>query len=229
MDILLALETTEKYGSIALLDGKHLLSEIRLPQEKRSAQTLAPAMDTILREAKIVPQKISVVAVVVGPGSFTGLRVGVVTAKIFAYAVGAKVVGVNTFDAVAEKCSRFESDYLSVGVDAQRGEVSVALFKKAATGYEVVGKSELIRVADWWKQAEQLKNVVFSGPALERWHTKIPPNVVLADPSFWFPQASAAGKIAAERLTQPILTETVWSLQPVYSRLSAAEEKIIKQ
>ncbi|MDR0335544.1 MAG: tRNA (adenosine(37)-N6)-threonylcarbamoyltransferase complex dimerization subunit type 1 TsaB [Planctomycetaceae bacterium] len=224
MNILLALETTEKYGSVAILNGNNVLAEIQLPQDRRSAQTLAPAIDMLFQKTNIIPNKIAVVVVVVGPGSFTGLRVGVTTAKMFAYAVGAKIVGVETFDVVAEMCSHFSNNYLSVGVDAQRGEVVAALFKKTETGYKAADQPKLIRVADWWEQAE---DVLFTGPALERWSSKAPQTVLLANEQFWFPQASAAGKVAAEQIVHRNVTENCWQLQPIYSRLSAAEEKIM--
>ncbi|MDR3197342.1 MAG: tRNA (adenosine(37)-N6)-threonylcarbamoyltransferase complex dimerization subunit type 1 TsaB [Planctomycetaceae bacterium] len=225
MNILLALETTEKYGSVAILTGKDILAETQLPHEWRSSRTLAPAINSLFRETNIVPNNITVVAVVVGPGSFTGLRVGVTTAKIFAYAVGAEMVGVSTFDTIAEMCSHFSNDYLSIGVDAQRSEAVTALFKKTETGYKAVSQPKLIRVTDWWEQTEHLENVVLTGPALERWGGKAPKNVLLANEQFWFPKASAAGIIAAEQIDRQKITENCWSLQPVYSRLSAAEEK----
>ncbi|MDR0705648.1 MAG: tRNA (adenosine(37)-N6)-threonylcarbamoyltransferase complex dimerization subunit type 1 TsaB [Planctomycetaceae bacterium] len=227
MNILLALETTEKYGSVAILDGKNVLAEIQLPQDRRSSQTLVPAIDALFQKTTIVPNNIVSVAVIIGPGSFTGLRVGVITAKMFAYAVGAAIVGVNTFEAIAETCSHFGNDYLSIGIDAQRGEAVVALYKKTGIGYKIIGQPDLIRVTDWWKQAEYLENVIFTGTALERWHNKVPKNIVLADAMFWLPQASAAGKIAAERIVRRNVTEDCWSLLPIYSRLSAAEEKLI--
>ncbi len=84
MSLILAIETTEKHGSVALLDGRQVLADVRLPQDRRSAQTLTVAMDAILREQSVAPEKIELVAVVLGPGSFTGLRVGVMAAKMFA-------------------------------------------------------------------------------------------------------------------------------------------------
>ncbi|MDR2115298.1 MAG: tRNA (adenosine(37)-N6)-threonylcarbamoyltransferase complex dimerization subunit type 1 TsaB [Planctomycetaceae bacterium] len=231
MNILLALETTEKYGSVAILNGKDILAETQLSQEWRSSRTLAPAIDLLFRETGIVPDNITVVAVIVGPGAFTGLRVGVTTAKIFAYAVGAKIVGVNTFDAIAEMCSHFSNNYLSIGVDAQRGEVITVLYEKvknekAENCYKAVSQPALIRVTDWWEQAKRWENVIFTGPALERWSSKAPKTVFLANEQFWFPKASAAGIIAAEQIIRQNVTENYWSLQPIYSRLSAAEEKL---
>lgn len=220
----LALETTEKFGSAALLDGSRVLAEIALPQDRRSSQTLHPALHTLFEHTQTAPTEIAVVAVVAGPGSFTGLRVGVTAAKVFAYAVGAKVIALDTFHTVASAVPS-PTGIISVGVDAQRGEVVAAVLRRTAAGHiETIQEPVLIAVADWWTHAEQYGNVLFAGPALERWGGKAPPHLVLAAESDWFPKASWAGKLAAEQIASEKFDD-VWSLLPIYSRLSAAEEK----
>ena len=236
---ILALETTEKFGSVALLHDTHVLAEILLPKDRRSSQTLHPAMHTLLETTQTAPTEIDIVAVVVGPGSFTGLRVEVTAAKVFAYTAGANVISLDTFRTVAFGGSGTGSDdtavgsLFSVGVDAQRGEVVAAILRRTKAGrIETVKEPELIPVTDWWKHTEQYNSVIFTGPALERWRAKVPPHVVLASESDWFPKASSAGKLAAERIAaQESVTESqqlfddVWTLLPIYSRLSAAEER----
>ena len=98
---ILALETTDKTGSVAALDDCNILAQLMLDQNQRSAQSLAPAMKTLLEQVQWQPKDVQLVGVSVGPGSFTGLRVGVTTAKVFAYAVGADVLGINTLEAIA--------------------------------------------------------------------------------------------------------------------------------
>ncbi len=227
---ILALETTEKFGSVALLEGKRLLREIFLPKTDRSAKTLAPAMEQLLRDENCSPGEIEAVAVVVGPGSFTGLRVGVATAKVFAYAVGAKVVAVNTLQTVA---AGFRSDdaavrFLSVGVDAQRGDVVVQEFELPSElspeEPQPISERRLISVADWWLEKEKRPGIVFVGPALERFQTKIPEGTLVAEESFWMPKASVVGRLAADRLAVG-QSDHLESLLPIYSRLSAAEER----
>ncbi len=233
--MILALETTEKFGSVALLDGRQVLADVRLPQDRRSAQTLTVGMDAVLREHSIQPRDVQVVGVVTGPGSFTGLRVGVTAAKLFAYATGAQIVGLRTHEVVAQACwsAGDAPDYLSVGVDAQRGEVCVKVFvqahcTQAGNGGPNAKAAELIPVADWWKQAEEYENIAFTGPALERCVStqaaKTPRNVRLLHESLWMPKASVAGQLAAERFEKRQFDDMM-SLVPVYSRLSAAEEK----
>ncbi|MDR0328927.1 MAG: tRNA (adenosine(37)-N6)-threonylcarbamoyltransferase complex dimerization subunit type 1 TsaB [Planctomycetaceae bacterium] len=224
LPLILALETTEKFGSVALLEGKHVLSEIALPRDRRSSQTLHPALQTLLESSQIAIKEIDIIAVVSGPGSFTGLRVGVTAAKVLAYTIGAKIIALDTFQTVASALPA-HAGLISVGVDAQRGEVVAAVMRQTAGGHlETVRTPERITVAEWWNYAEQYGDVLFAGPALERWREKVPPHIVLADESDWSPKASVAGKLAAER-TASETRDDVWTLLPIYSRQSAAEEK----
>jgi len=220
---ILALETTEKFGSVALLEGNHVLAETVLPKDRRSSQTLHPALHTLFEQSPITPQEIDCVAVAAGPGSFTGLRVGITAAKVFAYTTGAKVVALDTFQTVASALPP-HAGMISVGVDAQRGEVVSAILRQTEEGYaEMVNEPMLMAVSDWWKHAERYENLLFSGPALERWCSQVPPHLALSGESDWFPKASTAGRLAARRIASEQFDD-VWTLLPIYSRLSAAEE-----
>ena len=220
---ILALETTEKFGSVALLDGHHVLAELVLPKDQRSSQTLHPTLYSLFETTQTNPKDIAAVAVVVGPGSFTGLRVGVTSAKVFAYITGAKVIALDTFQTVAAAIG--SSRLISVGVDAQRGEVVAAVLRQTENRcFETVRKSELLAVNDWWNHAELYSDVLFAGPALERWSKQAPPHAILAPEADWFPKASSAGILAAERIALGRFDDE-WELLPIYSRLSAAEEK----
>jgi tRNA threonylcarbamoyladenosine biosynthesis protein TsaB len=98
---ILALETTAVTGSVAASDGTNLLLELDLAPQQRSAQSLAPAILQLLCRVAWKPLDVELVAVTIGPGSFTGLRVGVTTAKTFAYAVGAAILGIDTLETIA--------------------------------------------------------------------------------------------------------------------------------
>ena len=222
--MILALETTEKFGSAAILKDRQVLSEIVLPRNQRSSRTLHPALQTLFETVQIIPPEIDVVAVVAGPGSFTGLRVGVTAAKVFAYTLGTKIIALDTFQTVAAALP-MHAGMISVGVDAQRGDVVAALLRQTRPGHaEMVKKPEMMNVNDWWKHAEEHENVLFAGPALERWGTQTPAGLILADEADWFPKAAAAGRLATERITTKQFDD-VWALSPIYSRMSAAEER----
>jgi len=237
MTLIFAIETIEKYGSVALLDGDRILSESRLPHDRRSAQALFPAMRTIFRETNIEPQDVYVIAAVIGPGSFTGLRVGITAAKLFAYSVGAKIIPVNTFETVAAGMLELENPpkYLTAGVDAQRDEIvrQDYFLHKDEKRYEAIrnehyaGGFELLPFEKW--QPRDWADLCFTGPALEKYAAKLPPEVNAAAQEFWFPKASVAGQLANSLLEkQERQTVNAFELLPVYSRLSAAEERLKK-
>src|SRR5215813_11089947 len=102
---ILAIETSGRHGSIATLCGEaealSVVGQTMLNAEQRTAQALAPALRSLLSEAGWRPDSVELVAVAVGPGSFTGLRIGVTTAKTLAYAVGCQAIGVHTLLAIA--------------------------------------------------------------------------------------------------------------------------------
>src|SRR4051812_49559549 len=99
---LLLLETsTGSSGFVALGAGPELLGTRRLDESRRHARDLAPAVSALLKEAGWKPRDISAVIVCRGPGSYTGLRVGLMSAKAFAYATGCALLGLDTFAAVA--------------------------------------------------------------------------------------------------------------------------------
>ena len=131
---IVALETTETIGSVAaLVDGK-LLCDLKLDPDKRTAQSLAPGLKTLLDEIRWAAADIDLVAVTIGPGSFTGLRIGVTTAKTLAYCAKADILGVDTLEVVASAAPD-GVDIVSVAVDAQRGQVVAGMFRRGADGW----------------------------------------------------------------------------------------------
>src|SRR5262245_27922792 len=119
---ILALETSGSLGSVAALEDERLLATLPLDPAKRAARSLAPTIQRLLEQVGWRPADVQLVAVASGPGSFTGLRLGVTTAKTFAYAVGCQLLGVNTIEALAAGTPR-ECSPLNVAIDAHRQQV----------------------------------------------------------------------------------------------------------
>jgi len=219
---ILALETTEKAGGVAAMDGCNLLAELELDRHQRSAQSLAPAIHALLERVHWTPRDVQLVTVVVGPGSFTGLRVGVATAKVFAYAVGAEVLGIGTFEVVAAAAPE-QVARLATVIDAQRGDVVVQSFARQADGwFAPVGPEELLPADDWL--ARLTPGDVVSGPGLAKLVDRLPSGVEPLDRSCWPPRASVVGRLAY-RYQEIGRRDSLWELAPRYCRPSAAEEK----
>ncbi|HBT75472.1 MAG TPA: tRNA (adenosine(37)-N6)-threonylcarbamoyltransferase complex dimerization subunit type 1 TsaB [Planctomycetaceae bacterium] len=227
MSTLLALETTDKNGSIAFFrDGEPVLARA-LPPKQRSAQTLAAEIRKLLDFCAISPREIDVVAVNTGPGSFTGLRVGVVTAKMFAYACGAKLVGVDTLltIAVGIDATTGAVAIVSTAVDAQRGEVVAQTFSLSTDGLlpKALDAARRIPLSEWFEAAMQT-GAVLASPVLARRAPQVPGGLSMVDERYWQPNASATGRIALERVRVGAFDDP-WTMEPVYYRLAAAEER----
>ena len=97
---ILALETTDQVASVALLTDAGCI-EKRIESDQRHEETVMPAVDALLTEAKLSPQALTAIAVDVGPGSFTGVRIGVCHGNAMALALGLPVISVNALEALA--------------------------------------------------------------------------------------------------------------------------------
>lgn len=219
---LLAIETSELVGSVAALDGGNVLAEHDLPRNQGSAQSLAPALKGLLCEVGWRPDQLELVAVTIGPGSFTGLRVGVTTAKVLAYSAKAEVLGIDTLEAIATGCPP-EIDHLAVAMDAQRGQVVAGTFRRDREGWLAAsGPWQLADLEPWL--AALPPGISLAGPVLSRMSQALADGVCQVDPQYWSPKASSVGRVAARRYAAGERGD-LWALVPRYYRRSAAEER----
>ncbi|NGX57860.1 MAG: tRNA threonylcarbamoyladenosine biosynthesis protein TsaB [Chlamydiae bacterium] len=121
----LLIDTSTEQGIVALFDGEKLLKEVKLPYGLRNSRSLLPELDRLFQEFQKRPQDLSFVAVGVGPGSYTGIRVGVVVAKMIHMTCKIPLVGVCSLKAyVPSKEGKFTAllDARVAGVYLLRGE-----------------------------------------------------------------------------------------------------------
>ena len=235
----LAFDTSGLHGSVALLDGPRVIAERTLPTDRRSAQTLAPAIAELLASQGLTAQQIHLVATTIGPGSFTGLRVGITTAKTFAYAAGAEVIGISTLEAIAHRVQigQLAPQVARTGLqleihailDAQRKELFLARFTLTCSTRDESNLLPLTRLtddhiisADDWL-ASLTSGTIVAGAALDRLQARLPPEVII-DPHSRQPSAAIIGQLA-HRDYQSGRRDNLWKLAPLYLRPSYAEEK----
>ncbi len=166
---LLAIETCGKSATVALEwpDGRMAIAETSLTVG--SARTLAPCISSILEGNDLLAKELVAIAVTVGPGSFTGLRVGVATAKAMAYALNIPVIAVDSLETMAWKAAdTFTSEPLLAGnsdpdhldtffvwavLDAYRGELFAALWqlqvKEKRIAFEAIVPSRIVECGAW--------------------------------------------------------------------------------
>lgn len=228
---ILALETSHLPGSIHLAgapQGRYSSrGGLTLPRQLSTAQCFAPSIREMLHTAEIRPREIALVAVDVGPGSFTGLRIAVTFAKTFAYATGAGVLGISSMEILAHQgAAALEAtdSRLWTIVDAHRGQVFAACYQigRDLLVREVSG-TQIVEIDRWSAQLEP-RDVV-TGPVVERLETRLPSGIERVPAAARVPSAETLARIAWQRWQEGERGD-VWRLSPDYIRRSAAEEKL---
>lgn len=219
---ILAIETIAIAGSLALLENDRVIAELALPEGQRSAQSLAPTIATLLASHCWSPATLQLIAVAQGPGSFTGLRVGVTTAKTLAYALGAQVLGVDTLEILAAQAKPAER--IHPVLDAQRTQLFTATFTWNV-GDPFPAQQSPTRIADLppWLAALQTGDIVI-GPAAAKLLPQLSDGVVVANAGDCQPHAATLGRLAWRDYSSG-RRDDLWKLAPLYYRASAAEEK----
>ena len=235
----LAIETTGRLGSVAVLRGQRVIRQTNLDPEARTAATLAPEVERLLRWCRESENWPSLVSVADGPGSFTGLRIGVTTAKTLCYALDLPLVSVDSLAAIsaAAMVEHSQCELVWVCLDAYRGQVFAGKFVRS----QVLPDLDAIPT-DWTAHPASVD--VISLETWRQWRTEMPENVYLAGDEK--PLRSKEGvdpaSIAAEILSRScdavgvgmlglraaILNQSIdpLSLVPRYLKVSAAEEKL---
>ena len=222
----LAIETSTMAGSVALIDGDELVSEYLLNIDITHSERLLLAIDCVMRDTRIPVDEIDGFAISIGPGSFTGLRIGTSTIKGLAYATNKPVVGIPTLDAMAENISF--TDYLICPIlDARKKQVYTALYKRDAKNrLRKITPDLAIDPRDLLKKIQE--RVVFLGDGIKVYHTLI--KEVLRDMAFFaplnlrLPRAANVAKLSLNQFKKKN-TLDLNTFTPSYVRPSEAEEK----
>ncbi|HEV8254322.1 MAG TPA: tRNA (adenosine(37)-N6)-threonylcarbamoyltransferase complex dimerization subunit type 1 TsaB [Vicinamibacteria bacterium] len=127
----LAIDTTTACGSVAVVAGAAVLGEVRLTAEGGHSRRVVPAVEFLLGSLDLAPRDLEGYAVTVGPGSFTGLRVGISTTQGLALASGRRCLGFSALDVLAARI-RGAAPALVAMMNAYRGEVFAALYDAEA-------------------------------------------------------------------------------------------------
>jgi len=136
--IILAVDTTTFAGSVALLDKTKLLSEVDIDSASTYSERLLPSIDFLLERNKLNIKEIDAFAVAAGPGSFTGIRIGLSTIKSFAYASQKPVATVSTLKALAFKLHHSPGRLLCPVLGAKKGQIFAALFESGKPGLKEI-------------------------------------------------------------------------------------------
>jgi tRNA threonylcarbamoyladenosine biosynthesis protein TsaB len=217
------IETSGQVGQVALAKGEALCGVRPLDQARRHARDLAPALKELLAEQGWLPRQLEAVIVGRGPGSYTGLRVGIMSAKAFAYVTGCRLLAIDTFAAIAHQTP---PDLLEVDIlaDAQQGKVYAQPYTRPAPAMPVQPNGPLLILpfTDWL--AKRRADAWVSGPGLRGHQQELSSAGRVVEPAQWDSRAESLLALGLTRFRQGVRDDP-WTLEPLYLRPSAAEEQ----
>lgn len=167
MSKLLAIDTSSFVMGIAVTESERTLGEVTTNIKKNHSIRLMPAIEQLMKEVGVSPKELEKVIVANGPGSYTGVRIGVTTAKTLAWSLGIPVIGVSSL-AVMAQAGRYFEGVISPIMDARRGQVYTGHY--VSNNDVVVGNESdrLVMLTDWLDDLDKEdKQVLFVGQDVE--------------------------------------------------------------
>jgi tRNA threonylcarbamoyladenosine biosynthesis protein TsaB len=222
---LLVFDTSTEQAVIALLTASGALHTASTDANRRHGRDLIPRIRKVLDEAGVAMAEIQVLAVGLGPGSYTGLRVGLMAAKTLAYTTGAALVGLDSLEVIARNAPE-NALRVTVLADAQRGDVYTASFTRSASGEALVRTTATTSepFAAWLQRFEPGTHILGPALSLPRIREALPPDAIVPDVVPGHPSPERLLECAYQAW-QSGQRDDFWTLEPLYLRRSSAEEQ----
>lgn len=222
---ILAMDTSSVNATVALCDEKRILGEYTISGDRAHSQIIMPMLDDVLKRSNMSVRDIDVFAVALGPGSFTGLRIGIAAMKTLACALDKKIIGISSLDSVASNFA-YTSGFICPIFDARRNDVYNAVYQN---GKKLVDD----RICDFDDVLIEMsgKEVIFAGDAV----VKFADRIMSFNNSSWhiapinlsMQRASSLCHIALQRALMGEF-DTPDTMRPIYIRPSQAEREYME-
>jgi tRNA threonylcarbamoyladenosine biosynthesis protein TsaB len=213
MPLILHIDTAVQASSICLADGEEILGVLISPSEKESASWLHVAIKGLMEQTDRKLQHLNAIAISAGPGSYTGLRVGMATAKGLCYALSIPLISINTLQMMAASVSNPQTKFLCPMIDARRMEVFTALYDQALN--EIMPSTPLILEETSFQEWLPENNISFFGNG----STKA--KFVIKHPNAFFIVSTATAasmvKLAAKKFDQNQVSNLTYK-EPFYGK-----------
>ena len=222
---ILAIDTATQVSSVAVLKEGRLLAELTMQGKLTHSETLLPHIEQVLKMAAVAKEELTGIAVSNGPGSFTGLRIGLAAAKAMSYVLGIPLVGVSTLQALAYQLPAPGVRVMCL-LDAQKGNAYVESYRWENNSLQVVDSVQVAKITDIVAAcANMSEQVILLGDAVQKkvaGKLELPANVSVAPPHIVMPRAACVAMLGQAKLMAGE-TDNVMDLEPVYIRRSEAE------
>ena len=224
--IILSIDSSTPVAGIAVSDGMQLLGEITLNTKNTHSEKLMPLVKHLLDELALSVNDLDAIAVTQGPGSFTGLRIGMATAKGLAQGAGKKLIAVPTLDCLAQNLLHYPGIICPI-MNAQKKQVYTAIYRSGRDKLERLSDYQAIAVEQLAVQLKELKeDIWFVGDGVaafaDVFQELLGDACRFADGHNILPRAGALAMLAAERASEERFDD-LYQAELIYIRKSEAE------
>ena len=222
--LILGIESATQQVGCAIGGHEGVLAEVHSSRGRRHAESLTPAIDFLRQQARVELDEIGCVAVDVGPGLFTGLRVGISAAKAMAHALRVPMIGVASLDLLAFPV-RWSPRLVVAAIDARRSELFTAAYRQVPGGIQRLGPYRVSTPDDLAGDLEATReDVLLVGDGALRYQDAFAEcgQVELADQGLAHPSAASLVQLAHARALREDFVQP-WDLEPLYLRRPDAE------
>jgi len=219
----LAIETSGRIGSIALVEDGAVVSEQVFQHGLQHAAKIIPIIDELCRSHRVSPSQIDHLYISAGPGSFTGLRIGITLCKTLSFATGAKIVAVPSLRVLAENAPRDASDVIIV-LDAKRDQIFTGRYHRDREDWREVESPRLDTLAKMIERSPRPVHLLGEGIPIHRKFIPDDPAIIIVPEDAWRARAHAVAKIGASMAAHGLFADP-FTLTPIYIRQPEAQEK----
>lgn len=161
---ILSIDTSNYVLGIGLIDESQVLGEYISNIKKNHSVRVMPAIQTIMNECGVAPKDLTKIVVAKGPGSYTGVRIGVTIAKTLAWTLNIPITGVSSLEVLAASVGRHFNGYISPLFDARRGQIYTGLYQFKNGQLLTIEQDQLVLTAEWAPKLDALDgNILFVG------------------------------------------------------------------
>ena len=222
---ILGMDTSSKACSVAVIEDDTLLCEFIINDKKTHSQKLMPMVEKMLEMSDISIEDMDAIAISSGPGSFTGLRIGMATAKAMAHVNDIPVIPVDSLEAIAWNMNLCDRKIYAL-LDAQKTNVYVCGYKYVDGELKATEKIDVRNIDELLKEVEESgEESIFAGEAVYKYIDKISSvkNISVPAPSHNVTRASSVCSAAMSKYRKNEDIHTCYDVNPVYIRKSQAE------
>ncbi|SFJ70737.1 tRNA threonylcarbamoyl adenosine modification protein YeaZ [Terrisporobacter glycolicus] len=224
---ILGIDTSTMAANVAVLENDKLICEYSINTKKTHSQKLMPMIENMLKLSDMEIKDIDAIGICIGPGSFTGLRIGMATAKAMAHVNNIPLIGINSLEILGANMDLCNKRICSI-LDAQRNQVYTCKYIIEENKSKAIEEINIMPIDDLLEELSATgEEWVIVGEAVYKYKEKIESitNITISSPANNITKASSLCTIAKHKFEQNIDVHNCYDINPMYIRKSQAEEQ----